>query len=430
MSLFERDEIIGIVRDVRATTKKVFDKEEKQYIFKRRLVTSFEKEKIVGREQVHEYLYRIGTVFASYIKHKERGKKDRRAICSATIIMRMFLYVMEEFHLELSKQLPGATISIGGEEKKAKIANNLSNNKIEGKTAHCISQGTEDAAKWNECLSPQAFASMHHYLFQDSLRMSLMLPPATEMGKLFRQISVMGNYLQARKAVQLGKGPIVTDGKKYTRLHWTPKSGNQLNEENKKWFEQVKGLLVYNDEFLRCSVSMLMGMLNAGSTTLGLLPVNHRMKDRGYEVICMRSSDDTTTSYKSQTSKGNRRCIEHHRRNLSMIGINLSPAKTFFFKEGFGEYTSWYMDLRFVAQYGVETTSQRPQGKNPYDDLYAIAKGTSTALSTLNINPLGASIRLRVGILNIKRIWRIQKNYSKYDRISGNVQIIDSWIRL
>lgn len=58
--------------------------------------------------------------FASYIKHKERGKKDRRAIASGTAFLRMLLYVVEMFHLELAKQIPGNTISIGGEEEKGK----------------------------------------------------------------------------------------------------------------------------------------------------------------------------------------------------------------------------------------------------------------------------------------------------------------------
>lgn len=60
----------------------------------------------------------LATGFASYLKHKERGKKDGRAIASANMIMRMFLHITEDFHLTLSDNTTGPTISKGGEDKK------------------------------------------------------------------------------------------------------------------------------------------------------------------------------------------------------------------------------------------------------------------------------------------------------------------------
>lgn len=79
------------------------------------------------------------------------------------------------------------------------------------------------------------------------------------------------------------------------------------------------------------------------------------------------------------------------------------------------------MDGKFAAQYDVETSALRPQGKNPADYLYSVAKNTSTSLSTLNINSIGASARLRIGTDNVRRLWRINKNYNKREDISPEV---------
>jgi hypothetical protein len=94
------------------------------------------------------------------------------------------------------------------------------------------------------------------------------------------------------------------------------------------------------------------------------------------------------------------------------------------FKEGYREYTSWYMDGGFVSQFGAETSSLRPQGRNPPDDFHFIACGTSTALSTLTINHMGAEARLRIGVDNTRRLWRIKKNYGKREAISPQVQLL------
>lgn len=63
--------------------------------------------------------------FCSYLKHGERAKLDRPAIASANMILRGFLYAIEELHLQLSKRIPGSTIGVGGEEKKKRITTSM-----------------------------------------------------------------------------------------------------------------------------------------------------------------------------------------------------------------------------------------------------------------------------------------------------------------
>lgn len=77
-----------------------------------------------------------------------------------------------------------------------------------------------------------------------------------------------------------------------------------------------------------------------------------------------------------------------------------------------------------MSQFGVETSALRPQGKNPNDDMYAIDKGTATSILTLNINLLGSSARLRIGVDNVRRLWKINRNPDKREGISDNVLYI------
>lgn len=71
--------------------------------------------------------------------------------------------------------------------------------------------------------------------------------------------------------------------------------------------------------------------------------------------------------------------MEDQDRNLKMIGINKGPNKTSVFFKDFGEYTSWYLDRQFTAQYGVETSTVRPGGKNPSHDLSTLAKSIAVS---------------------------------------------------
>jgi hypothetical protein len=84
----------------------------------------------------------------------------------------MFLHNIEEFHLELGKEIPGSTISIGGDEKKTKILMTFNAAMLEGTQASHIIQGTEDATKFNECLSPSSFALMHKFFFDEDTRIT------------------------------------------------------------------------------------------------------------------------------------------------------------------------------------------------------------------------------------------------------------------
>ncbi|CAH0397660.1 unnamed protein product [Chilo suppressalis] len=402
------------------------DPDTTQKVTSTKIIKKMGNKTIAGRENVRKEMQRLVCSFASYIKHKERGKKDRRAIASATMLLRPFLHIIESFHLELSKGLMGSTISIGGEEKKAKITSNMEVTALDTELANHVSQGTEDATKWNECLSPAIFYLMHHYMFEPSLRVANLVPLHSRMGILFLSICKYGHLFQSWKRIQIGPGPIVKNKDSYTRILWVDEHEKSMNERTKSWYIKLKDKITEDRKYFMSSPGMLMGMLNAASTTIGLLPMNFLMQRNSMKVVCMRSSDDSTTKYLSNSAENNKLCVIRNKQNLSLIGINLSPDKTFFLPEGIAEYTSWYIDGKFVSQYGTEVPSIRPQGKSPYDDLYAIAKGTSTLLQTLVINHLGATARIRIGISACKKVWRLKETGSNLrEGVSPKVQLIE-----
>lgn len=176
-----------------------------------------------------------------------------------------------------------------------------------------------------------------------------------------------------------------------------------MNEKTRTWYNKLKNNnrrpQVFHVKSRNVNGNVERSKHDSRTTT-------HELPDeeKQHEGGCMRSSDDSTTKYLSNSAENNKLCVIRNKQNLSLIGINLSPDKTFFLPEGIAEYTSWYIDGKFVSQYGTEVPSIRPQGKSPYDDLYAIAKGTSTLLQTLVINPLGATARIRIGVSACKKV--------------------------
>lgn len=89
------------LRSIRYLTLEKYDYKRKMYnrvtkqnniIIEKRMRKTYKTSSSI--EETREVMLRLTTRFASYIKHKERGKKDRRAICSAGMFLRMFLKVI------------------------------------------------------------------------------------------------------------------------------------------------------------------------------------------------------------------------------------------------------------------------------------------------------------------------------------------------
>lgn len=61
-----------------------------------------------------------------------------------------------------------------------------------------------------------------------------------------------------------------------------------------------------------------------------------------------------------------------------------------------------------MGQYGVETSSLKPIGKNPQDDFNSITINTLQLIRTHTINVIGAISRMIIGVNNVRRLWNIK----------------------
>lgn len=372
-------------------------------------------------EEVYNNAFKRATSFCAYLKSKERGKLERRAIASANMVLRAHLHIVEKFHLLLSTKLPGSVIGVGGEEKKNKILEVLGSLKGFMGEGTTTLQATEDVTKYNECLAPECFALFHYMIMDNNLRKKLGLPSLPDELLALLDIFTHTFYLLANKRIWMGKGHLVANRTSASHMNWDPECLHMMNSTTKEWFEKTMPHL--EEGYLKAPYGMLMGMLNAASTTMVLAAVNWR-KQANMDCKTARSSDDSMTVFSASDEFSLRVNIQRLYDNLKLMGVNISEKKTRFFRQGFGELTSWYQDGEFTGQYGVETSALRPTGMNPADDFHAIASQTSTSLRTGTTNLFGAQARLCTGVDNCRRLWKIDHRPGKRPNISGAVQVL------
>lgn len=235
-----------------------------------------------------------------------------------------------------------------------------------------------------------------------TIRARLQIPLPTDHERLFLKSCETSHWILANKMIWMGEGPNAETDATYNRLSWAQEDLERMNNRTREWFSRCLPY-VYPPNYLVASPGMLMGRHNAASTTLALAAVGHHQPVTT-SMTTLRSSDDSMTVFVASSPQELARAIELDRKSLKLLGVNLSIDKTLFFDYQYGEYTSWFQDGSFVAQFGVETSALRPQGKNPHDDFHSIAKSAQVSLTNLTINPLGADIWLRIGIDNVRRL--------------------------
>nr|QWC36487.1 PB1 [Bemisia tabaci Quaranja-like virus 1] len=401
-SCFKKEIIKVKLRKEVETITKVYDRKMKMFREQKNKKIHTEWVEKTGQEK-DLFLFDIATEFCSYLKTKERSKLKRRAICSANMILRMYFDIIENFHLELSKVIKGSTIALGGIEKQKAIEIGL--NTMDPGEYNILA--TEDATKWNECLSAAGFFLMHHVFFNKDERNNQEMPSdlSDEDSALIEEIFNTGIFLLSKKRVFLGYGNIVELGENFARFDWRTVPMEMLNANTKEWFEKIKPDL---DE-RNCVYSpfgMLMGMLNAGSTTYGLLATVSMSKD----VATVRSSDDSIQKIGGENIEAAWQTTAETYVRQRRHGINPSMKKNRYFRWAFGEYTSWYIDGTFTSQYGVEISSIRPKGDTCHTDFHSCAAETNVSLREFRLNNMGAEMMLGLRIANTRRLWRVKRN--------------------
>lgn len=128
-----------------------------------------------------------------------------------------------------------------------------------------------------------------------------------------------------------------------------------MNVENREWYNEIKDKLD-SEDYVTASPGFLMGMLNACSTTMGLIAIGG-VNVSNTIIRSLRSSDDSMTVFVADSIQNLAGIISLSYSVYRLFGINPSKEKSILFPEGYGEYTSWFQDGDFVGQYGVETSS-------------------------------------------------------------------------
>lgn len=121
-------------------------------------------------------------------------------------------------------------------------------------------QATQDATKWNECVSASALAAMHDTLFNKDVRAQLSLPPPSEQAELFKLIACVGNFLISMKMITLGDGVMVENQKEYSRIEWIDEHRPNMSEKTREWYDALKDYR-YGKKYVLSSGGMLMGMM-------------------------------------------------------------------------------------------------------------------------------------------------------------------------
>nr|QPN36968.1 hypothetical protein [Ganwon-do orthomyxo-like virus] len=362
---------------------------------------------LTSKEEIRERWFRYLTSFYHFPKDAERGKLKPRAVVSANIMFRMYLYIGEKFHLELNKKHKSGTISVGGDRKKAKIASMMSlisnDNGI---------QFTEDNTKHNECVQPEALALMNYYLLSDEFRSRTSEKDTyPEHRKILRDIIVQSCYLLTQKRLYKGIGTnaMNTEGTAKCRLEWDPIFKEFMAEGTRKWFDKLEKFCLHDGDYVKSPFGMLMGMHNAMSSTLGIIATGYKTTIFE-EVGTLRSSDDSMTKFSTKEGMSSTfSLIESNRKNLKRVGFNISPQKSRGYIPGVGEYNSWYQETVILAQFGVETAALRPQGKSPGTDLQFIASQAHNINLRMGMNSVGVQAFLFLGVDGVKRLWKIKR---------------------
>lgn len=401
--LMEKTEIVAPVIQTVYVTKKVRVEGRVVEVKNKKKKTKWTK--LQGDEKFR-YLMNIARSFCTYIKHGERSHLERRAIASPNIIKRAFLSIIEEVHGRWGKVIEGSTISIGGEEKKNKIITTVES--LAADAGRLIrKQGTEDATKWNETLSAALFGMIQRTFLDPEVRTKLNLNPPTDYERMYMELSMSSHFLLAVKRVTLGHGLQGTSRFFHGEITFSRESLGKMNEGTRAWVEEALPLMT-DGFYLEASPGMLMGMHNTLSTTVGLVPVN-ALHHAASMMKVLRSSDDSMSMHAGATEEEVLLSTDIQYFELKKAGIAMSFKKTALYRERYGEFTSWFQDGKLVSQFGPETTTLRPLGRNPYDDTFAVAKGTAVSLLNCASNPFGAEVKLSLGIHNVRSLYRIKR---------------------
>lgn len=138
------------------------------------------------------YLIRALTL-NTMTKDAERGKLKRRAIATPGMQIRGFVYFVETLARSICEKLEQSGLPVGGNEKKAKLANVVRKMMTSSQDTEISFTITGDNTKWNENQNPRMFLAMITYITKNQ-------------PEWFRNILSIAPIMFSNKMARLGKG--------------------------------------------------------------------------------------------------------------------------------------------------------------------------------------------------------------------------------
>ncbi|AEO09136.1 polymerase PB1, partial [Influenza A virus (A/swine/Ohio/FAH11-1/2010(H1N2))] len=196
----ESGRLIDFLKDVMES----MDKEEIEitthFQRKRRVRDNMTKKMVTQRtigkkkQRVNKRSYLIRALTLNTMtKDAERGKLKRRAIATPGMQIRGFVYFVETLARSICEKLEQSGLPVGGNEKKAKLANVVRKMMTNSQDTELSFTITGDNTKWNENQNPRMFLAMITYITRNQ-------------PEWFRNILSMAPIMFSNKMARLGKG--------------------------------------------------------------------------------------------------------------------------------------------------------------------------------------------------------------------------------
>jgi hypothetical protein len=183
------------------------------------------------------------TTLNTMLKSAERGRKDRRSIATATMLIRGFVKTTEDISKEILTILPNSGLPVGGVEKLAKLASILNVNQSE-----TTGELSGDEEKWNECLDPDGMRVVLDTVLEEI--------GVTENERIICCLSLA---LFKGKRAKLGKGIAMRNKQGFTKYSTVADSG---------LYPQLLPLI--SGDTILCRLGMFMGMFHFTSTLMAM----------------------------------------------------------------------------------------------------------------------------------------------------------------
>ncbi|XCH56660.1 polymerase PB1, partial [Influenza A virus] len=305
------------------------------------------------------------------------------------ITIRGFVYFVETLARSICEKLEQSGLPVGGNEKKAKLANVVRKMMTNSQDTELSFTITGDNTKWNENQNPRMFLAMITYITKNQ-------------PEWFRNILSIAPIMFSNKMARLGKGYMFESKRMKLRT--------QIPAETRKKIEKIRPLLI--DGTASLSPGMMMGMFNMLSTVLGVSILNLGQKKytkTTYWWDGLQSSDDFALIVNAPNHEGIQAGVDRFYRTCKLVGINMSKKKSYINKTGTFEFTSFFYRYGFVANFSMELPSFGVSGINESADMSIGVTVIKNNMINNDLGPATAQMALQLFIKDYRYTYRCHR---------------------